>query len=43
MLRIFASFAILAAVIASGFYLYSRDPDGAKCNQTCVADSAEEP
>jgi hypothetical protein len=43
MLRIFVSVAILAAVIASGFYLYSRDPDGAKCDQTCVADSAEEP
>lgn len=38
MLRIFASFAIFAAVIASWFYLYSGDPDGAKCDQTCVAD-----
>jgi hypothetical protein len=43
MLRIFASFALFAAVIAGGFYLYSRAPDGAKCDQACVADSAEEP
>jgi hypothetical protein len=43
MLRILTSFEIFAAVIASWFYLYSGDPDGAKCDQTCVADSAEEP
>ena len=43
MLRMFAPFAILAAVIAGWFYLYSGDPEGAKCDQTCVVDSAEEP
>jgi hypothetical protein len=40
MLRIFVSLALSAVVIASGLYLYSRDPDGAQRDQTCVAESA---
>jgi len=43
MLRTFVSLARFTVIIASGFYLYSRDPDGAQCDQTCVDESAEEP
>jgi hypothetical protein len=41
MLRIFGRLTLLAAIFASGFYFY--DIDRAKCDQICVAESAEEP
>jgi hypothetical protein len=43
MSRIFGSLALLAAGIAGGVYYYDLDTDGAKYDQICVAESAEEP
>jgi hypothetical protein len=43
MLRKIVSLSLLAAVIVGGLYLYSHDPDDAKCDQACVAESSQEP
>jgi hypothetical protein len=43
MSRISVSLALFAVVIAGAFYLYGHETDGVTCDQTCLAEAAEEP